>query len=198
MSPRRLTNLILGFILLFLASKFLTTTPQSNVLGSISPSPTSTTISVPTITPAPNSTLAKVVKVVDGDTIKVDLDGTVETIRLIGVDTPEVVDPRKPVQCFGKEASAKTKELLTDQIVTLVSDPTQGDRDKYQRLLRYVYLQNLTFINKILIEEGYAFEYTYHLPYKFQAEFKEAQKQAEIGKHGLWADNACTTPTSTQ
>lgn len=142
---------------------------------------------------------AKVTKVVDGDTIEVLVKGKIEMIRLIGVDTPETVDPRKPVQCFGKEASAHTKAQLLGKNVGLEADSTQGERDKYKRLLRYVFLENGVNFNKQLIHEGYAYEYTYDLAYKYQAEFKQAQIDAQKNKRGFWADNACpaqpiTTP----
>lgn len=134
----------------------------------------------------------QIVKVVDGDTIKVTVDGKVETVRLLGIDTPEVVDPRKPVQCFGKQASEKTKELLTGKSVVLEADRTQGDRDKYGRLLRYIYLEDGTFINEVLIRQGYAHEYTYQSnPYKYQAQFREAEREAREQKRGLWADSSC-------
>jgi micrococcal nuclease len=95
------------------------------------------------------------------------------------------------VECFGKEASDFLKNLLTGKEVKLESDPSQADRDKYSRLLRYVYLDDGTFVNKKIVEDGFGYEYTYNLPYKFQKEFKEAQKQAEVGKMGLWADGIC-------
>lgn len=139
----------------------------------------------------PNSNLYKVIKVVDGDTISVDIDGKTESIRLIGINTPETVDPRKPVECFGKEASAKAKELLSNKEVQLEFDPTQGERDKYNRLLAYVFLANGTSFNKYMISEGYAYEYTYDIPYKYQAEFKQAQKDAEANQKGLWAPGVC-------
>jgi micrococcal nuclease len=94
----------------------------------------------PTATPEPQRVSAQVVEVVDGDTLKVNLDGQVHTVRLIGVDTPETVDPRKPVDGFGQEASAKAYELLDGQTVALEVDQSQGERDKYDRLLRYVWL----------------------------------------------------------
>ena len=72
-----------------------------------------------------------VVKVVDGDTIDVQIGEKIERVRMIGVDTPETVDPRKTAQCFGKEASNKTKEMLGGKNVRLESDSTQDDRDKY-------------------------------------------------------------------
>lgn len=137
------------------------------------------------------SSLFKVTKVVDGDTMDVSINGKVTRLRLIGIDTPEVVDPRKPVQCFGREASAKAKSLLMGQSVRLEADPGQGELDKYGRLLRYVFLADGRSFNKLMIEDGYAFEYTYNTPYKYQAEYKSAQKNAQAGKKGLWADNAC-------
>lgn len=144
----------------------------------------------------PERKLYRVVRVVDGDTIKVDIDGATETLRLIGMNTPETVDPRKPVECFGKEASARAKEILSGKMVALESDPTQGERDKYQRLLRYVLLEDGTNFNKLMISEGYAYEYTYNIPYKYQAEFKQAQREAEANKRGLWADGACAVKTT--
>ena len=123
------------------------------------------------------------------------MDDIKTTIRLIGVDTPETVDPRKPVQCFGKEATNKMLELLHNKIALLEEDKSQGDKDKYGRLLRYVFLPDETNVNKTLIQEGYAYEYTYDLPYKYQDAFKKAQISARESKRGLWADNACVTPS---
>lgn len=138
------------------------------------------------------STLYPVTGVVDGDTIDVNIDGKVERLRLIGIDTPETVDPRKPVQCFGKEASDKAKELLTNKKVSLEADTTQSERDKYDRLLRYVFLEDGTNFNKWMVENGYAFEYTYDSnPYKYQKEFQEAQRQARESGKGLWASTTC-------
>src|SRR3989344_8068933 len=89
-------------------------------------------------TPAlPQNTYA-VSKVIDGDTISIMKDGKAVTLRLIGLDTPETVDPRKPVQCFGKAASDKAKELLAGTNVRLEFDASQGLLDKYGRTLAYV------------------------------------------------------------
>ena len=132
-----------------------------------------------------------VVRVVDGDTVVVNIDGEDETLRLIGIDTPEVVDPRQPVQCFGKEASAKAKELLNGEYVRLEYDQTQGERDKYDRLLAYVYLEDGTFFNKYMVEQGYAHEYTYVVPYEYQEEFQAAERGAEASERGLWAPETC-------
>jgi len=135
-----------------------------------------------------------VTKVVDGDTIEVMINGKNEKLRLLGVDTPETVDPRKSVECFGKESSNKANEVLLNKKVKLVSDETQGDKDKYGRLLRYVYREDGVFYNKWIIENGYAHEYTYNKPYKFQTEFKQAEKTARENQLGLWSPEICNIP----
>jgi micrococcal nuclease len=133
----------------------------------------------------------RVSRVIDGDTIDVEKDGVSVRVRLIGVDTPETVDPRRPVQCFGKEASLRAQELLEGKFVRLETDPSQGFYDKYKRMLVYVYLANGTFFNRVMISEGYAHEYTYRLPYRYQTEFKAAERTAREEKKGLWADGVC-------
>jgi len=133
----------------------------------------------------------EVVKVVDGDTIHVVADEKKQTVRMIGVDTPESVDPRRPVQCFGDKASEKTRELLLNKKVRLESDPTQGDTDNYKRLLRYVFLEDGTNVNILLIEQGFGHQYTYNKPYKYREEFIKAEVEARESKRGLWADEAC-------
>ncbi len=127
----------------------------------------------------------QVIRVVDGDTIVVAINRKPETIRLLGVNTPETVAPNRPVQCFGPEASARTKELLLEKIIRLESDPSQDDRDKYKRLLRFVFLEEEN-INELLVRDGYAKEYTYKTPYKYQQEFRAEQKEAKKNKLGLW------------
>lgn len=136
-------------------------------------------------------TLYKIVEVVDGDTIKVNYNGKTETVRLIGLDTPEIVDPRQPVQCFGQEASDHAKALLTGKSVQLEADGSQTDRDKYSRLLRYAILEDNTNFNKQMIADGYAYEYTYEVPYKYQQDFKAAQTAAQNNSKGLWAAGTC-------
>ena len=132
-----------------------------------------------------------VVKVVDGDTLTVSKDGKNITLRLIGIDTPETVHPSKPVECFGIQASNKAKSLLSGKYVTLETDETQGEFDKYQRMLAYVYLSDGTMFNEYMISEGYAYEYTYSDPYKYQSDFKSSQKSAQENKKGLWAEGMC-------
>ncbi len=140
---------------------------------------------------ANQTTLYKVIKIVDGDTLDVEINGTKERIRLIGINTPEVVDPRKTVECFGQEASKKAKEILLNRKVKLEIDSTQNNRDKYGRLLRYVYRDDGLFYNKWMVENGYAHEYTYKIPYKFQIEFQQAENYAKENKLGLWHPDAC-------
>ncbi len=148
-----------------------------------------------TTTPALPKNTYPVLKVVDGDTIDVLVDGKTVRLRLIGLDTPETVDPRKTVQCFGKEASDKAKELLVGNVVRLEYDASQGAFDKYRRTLAYIFLPDGTLYNKYMIAEGYAHEYTYNLPYKYQQEFKMAERQAREEKKGLWADGTCAGNT---
>lgn len=143
----------------------------------------------------PKSALYAVVSVTDGDTLKVSIDGRTETIRIIGLDTPETKDPRKPVQCFGEEASNKMHELAHSRNVRLESDPTQGDRDNYSRLLRHVFTEDGVNIAKQMIMEGYGHEYTYKLPYTYQAEYKNAQTHATNNSLGLWSPNTCNGNT---
>ncbi len=141
-------------------------------------------------------TYYSVTEVVDGDTIKINIGGITTTLRLIGLDTPETLDPRKPVQCFGKEASNKAKELLSGKKVRIEKDSTQGELDKYGRTLAYVYREDNLFYNKYMIEQGYAHEYTYNTPYKYQADFKVAEKSARENQKGLWSPNTCNGDTA--
>ena len=129
----------------------------------------------------------KVLRVVDGDTIKVLINNKEDTVRLIGIDAPETVALEKPVQCFGKQASDKAKKALTGKEVVLESDLTQGERDEYGRLLRYVFVDSLNF-NQIMVSDGYAREYTFKgKAYKYQIEFVQAEQQARKDKEGIWS-----------
>jgi endonuclease YncB( thermonuclease family) len=130
--------------------------------------------------------LYTVAKFDDGDTIQVDMEGKMETVRFIGVDTPETHDPRKPIQCFGKAASNFTKSTIGQNRVRLESDPTGSNRDRYQRLLRYVYLPDGTLVNLKIIAEGYGFTVT-AFPFTKMEEFRLAQKNARIQNKGLWS-----------
>lgn len=131
--------------------------------------------------------LYRVTTFTDGDTISVDMNGTTEKVRMIGVDTPETHDPRKSVQCFGEAASNFTKSLIGDNRVRLEVDPTNTNRDRYNRLLRYVYLPDGRLVNAEIIKQGFGFAYVY-FPFEKLDEFKNYQRQAENDKLGLWGD----------
>lgn len=127
-----------------------------------------------------------VVRDVDGDTIDVQQGGTRETVRLIGVDTPETHDPRKPVQCFGEAAAAHTKALVAGKDVRLEADSEDSDRDKYHRLLRYVYLPDGTLLNAELIQDGWGFAYVV-FPFEKLDAFRALEASARSAGSGLWS-----------
>jgi len=140
--------------------------------------------------------LYPVVWVYDGDTISVRIDDKVETVRLIGIDTPEVDTPYTELECFGQEASLYLRDVLRDGSVRLESDSTAGNRDRYDRLLRYVFLADGTHVNENLVAKGYAVEYTYDSPYRYQAEFLQAQQDARDSQKGLWSLATCAKTTA--
>ena len=129
--------------------------------------------------------LYEVTRVIDGDTIEVEKDDEIYKVRMIGIDTPETVHPKKPVEYFGIEASNKLKEMIENKKVDLQTDQTQDDVDRYGRLLRYVYLDGVD-INLEMIKQGYAFEYTYRIPYEKQEIYKQAEEFAKNNELGLW------------
>lgn len=134
----------------------------------------------------------KVVENVDGDTVKVSIYAPpaglmeLETIRMIGVDTPETVHPQKPVERFGKEASDFTKNQLLGKTVFLAFD--WDLRDKYGRLLAYIYLPDGACHNAELIRAGYAHAYTEYA-FQFVEEFRDLERYARENQKGLWGDN---------
>ena len=137
-----------------------------------------------------------VMKVVDGDTISVSIDNERHNVRMIGIDTPETVDPRVAVECFGEEAAERAAQILSGTSVRLEVDSSQGLFDTYGRILAYVFAPaNVAsegiLVNELLLSEGYAHEYTFNAPYKYRAEFKAAEKTAREAKAGLWAADAC-------
>lgn len=133
----------------------------------------------------------KVVSVLDGDTATVLIDGKVETVRVIGIDTPETVRPDYPVECFGEEASKRAFVLLSNQVVSIITDSTQDQYDKYDRLLAYVELNDGRDFGDIMIREGLAYEFTFIEPYQKQPMYREAENYAKRNEIGLWADGAC-------
>jgi micrococcal nuclease len=131
----------------------------------------------------------KVTRVIDGDTLKASIDGREATIRVIGIDTPESTTK---IECYGQESSSKSKELLQGKWIQIERDSSQDNKDKYGRLLRFVWLGNATDFGKQMINEGYAFEYTYNKPYKYQSEYKSSEASTKVSKRGLWASDTCS------
>lgn len=166
----RLFSYLLGLVLLFVVQQYIV--PN---IGQLKQSQK--------VTPAPG--YYRVISDVDGDTIKVDMSGKTETIRFIGVDTPETHKPHTPVQCFGPDAAAYTKSKVEGRTVRLLADPKDDNRDRYGRLLRYIYLEDNSLLNKTLIQKGYGFAYI-SFPFEQKADFIKAQLTAISGKLGLW------------
>lgn len=128
---------------------------------------------------------AVVAKVIDGDTVELE-NG--QKVRLVGIDTPETVDLHRPVGCFGKEASKEVKRLLAGKEIIMQKDIS--DTDKYERLLRYIYLPlengQTLFVNDYLVREGFARVYTYPPDVKFNEQFVKADREARENQRGLW------------
>lgn len=143
------------------------------------------------------TTAQLVERVVDGDTIIVEGIGRV---RLIGVDTPETVHPNRPVEFFGKEASAFTTRMLEGKRVRLEYD--QERRDRYGRTLAYVYLADGTFANAEIIRRGYGHAYT-RFPFRHMEQFRQFEREARTNRRGLWgtavggsADSSSGSPSA--
>lgn len=153
----------------------------------------------------PGEETAYVVRVIDGDTIEVFTpNGVKEKVRYIGVNAPESADPvkspqnggaasafnrvnpRRVAQCFGREAAERNYELVAGRMVRLARDV--NNRDKYGRLLRYVYLTDTarTFVNLEIVRQGYAAVATYPPDIKYASEFLAAEREARVADRGLW------------
>lgn len=129
---------------------------------------------------------ARVTRAVDGDTIELE-NG--EKVRYVGINTPESVDPRRKVECFGEEASAFNKNLVEGKKVRLEKDIS--DRDKYGRLLRFVFLEDATLVNEVLVREGYAYASSYTPDISKKEFFREAEAEAMTNMRGLWRSDTC-------
>lgn len=164
---KRLLKLLLAFAFAGIGYFLNHHQPPAQVLGTISPG------------------YYRVVEFADGDTISVDMDGKVERIRMIGVDTPETHDPRKAVQCFGQAASDFTKNLIGNNPVRLQADELSTNRDRYDRLLRYVYLPDGKLVEEEIIRQGYGFAYT-SFPFTKSDHFKQLETDARQQGRGLW------------
>lgn len=129
----------------------------------------------------------EVIRVVDGDTIHVQVGSKDVKVRLIGIDTPETVAPGRPVGCFGPEASAEAHSLMDGRSVFLEYDASQDRLDKYGRTLAYVWLSPTDSVNEDLLLGGFAEEYTYREPYHHRDAFIAAQDAAITAGAGLWS-----------
>ena len=169
--------------------------------GSDSTAPTPTTLASPTsvsptpaselVPPSPSATIqvisgleeALVVRVIDGDTVVIEGG---ERLRYIGMDTPEATTQH---ECFGDEATARNRDLVEGRVVALETDVS--DRDRFGRLLRYVYVDGV-MVNELLVREGFATANTFPPDVKYQERFLAAQTAAREAAAGLWS--ACVEP----
>ncbi|MBX5489612.1 MAG: thermonuclease family protein [Chloroflexi bacterium] len=142
-----------------------------------------------TAAPPAGAVEARVVRVVDGDTIIVAIGGRQQRVRYIGVNAPESVDPRREVQCFGREAAARNAQLVDGQRVWLEKDVSETD--PYGRLLRYVYV-NGTMVNAELVREGYARAVTFPPDVRYAEELRRLEREAREARRGLWG--TCPPP----
>lgn len=138
--------------------------------------------------------LHDVLSVYDGDTIAVSLDGSRERVRIIGIDAPEMARSGTAAKCYAQPAASRLQSLVQSSRAHLLSDPTQADRDRYDRLLRHVVFEGGGHVGLILLEDGYAVERQYAAPYQWQPELLAAQERAQANGLGLWA--ACATPAN--
>lgn len=135
---------------------------------------------------------ATVERVVDGDTLVVDTGGVDERVRLIGINTPESVDPDRPVMCFGKEASQHMAELVPEGTAVRLERDVEA-RDRYDRLLAYVYrAEDGEFVNLAMVTDGYAQQYTFPPNVAHNEQFGSAERAARAAGAGLWG--ACDDP----
>jgi micrococcal nuclease len=145
-----------------------------------------TALAAPPTSPSAPAELAKVTRVIDGDTVVVLLDGKPTTVRLVGVDTPESVDPRKPVQRFGHEAAEFLRGLIDGKTVRLAYEPAGARVDKYGRLLAYLYREpDGLFINREIVAQGFGFAYVKY-PFAHMDDFRAAERAARENGLGLW------------
>lgn len=164
------------------------TTPSSDTATSATPVPAPSGLA-----PRGPTVSGIVERVVDGDTVRVLVDGQREdiSVRLIGIDTPETVAPGRPVECYGPEASAFAEQVLDGARVLLEFDPTQGETDRYDRTLAYVWVVSpsgeVTLFNLAAITGGFAEERTYAADYAWQREFIAADAAAKQAGIGRWS-----------
>lgn len=123
----------------------------------------------------------QVQKVIDGDTIKVATRDKLVTVRLLGIQAPEL-----EIHCYANDSKKYLEDLVSEQKVWLETDPSQGTTDKYGRALAYIWLRDGTLVNLRLIDRGAAVEYTYKKKHKYQQKFIDAEKEAAAAGKGAW------------
>lgn len=148
--------------------------------------PASTTSSAPGV-------VAQVTRVVDGDTLKARIAGRTETVRVIGLDTPESVKPGTPIECFALRATSEAERLLpVGTAIRLESDPTQAKRDRYGRLLAHVWLADGTLYAEQMIRGGFGIHYIYAgVPSIYARRLASAEDEARAALRGLWSPSTC-------
>jgi len=184
------------------------TQPANAASPSTTPTPRATRTARPTAAPTPAPVLgsaptgrteaARVLRVIDGDTIEVDRGRGPESVRYIGVDTPETVDPRRPVEWMGKEASDANGALVDGRDVVLEFDVSETDQ--FGRLLRYVWVSDggdWLLVNLALVAAGFAQLTTYPPDVKYVDLYLEAQEEARTAERGLWGELPATPTPAT-
>jgi micrococcal nuclease len=134
----------------------------------------------------PSSDTFLVSRIIDGDTVVVSQDSVHTTIRLIGINTPETSSSYRKEECYGPESAKHMSSILpVGSRVTVETDPSQDVYDKYDRLLAYIMLGEIN-VNEKMIADGYAREYTYQTPYRYQHDFRSAERRARLTGLGIW------------
>ncbi|HLD35785.1 MAG TPA: thermonuclease family protein [Planctomycetota bacterium] len=190
------------WLLSFLIGLFLLILPACSKAGAeaqptSSPAESSPTGPIYPVKEFSKHSVYKIVRVVDGDTVVISIDNKDVKIRLIGIDTPETVDPRKPVQAYGKEASNFLANLLKGEAVYIEYDGEKSELDKYGRLLAYLYrVPDGLFVNLEIVRQGYGHAYTKY-PFKYMELFRVYEKRARENEKGLWAPDVAQKPDAT-
>lgn len=143
------------------------------------------TTALVTVGAKPAARVVPLVRVIDGDTVVVNLDGADRSVRFIGINAPETT--RGHHDCDGQAATNAVRDLTADGHVEIVADLSQGDTDKYDRLLRYVQDGGVD-VGRELVRRGLAHEYTYDQPYERQADYRQMQALAKSQGAGGWSD----------
>lgn len=180
-------------------SRAVSPAASPSVAVATTPVASATRASAPTTTAAttkaagaevPAVALVPVAGVVDGDTIKVRIDGRTETVRVIGIDAPELAG----AECYSQQSSSRMQSLVQSRSVRLEMDPTQADRDRYGRLLRHVHDADGRSVAEALIAGGFGREYTYAADYRYQDRYRVAERSARSAGKGIWSSGCAEKP----